>query len=318
MQNGEPAFGTYVGRCAETDFSGRTLGLARLRNRFEDMRWQWFTAIDDRYALGGAIVDAGLFGTAFLWVFDRDAGRMVCDEDIILPGPVVYVTTEPTRETLARVGVPRYHFDMTREADTVTVTAAFGGVDLSIDLSVDDGSAITAICPVEGRSRGFNLTQKETHVEASGHLDVAGTSHTLADDATAFLDYSRGLTARETRWDWALASGTDESGTSLAFNLVDQFNDGLENVVWVDGAPEAVGKATLETDDEGQWSVSTDCGTVDATLEIAGRRQRDIEAGILQSSYNQPLGRWKGTVDGHDFEGVGVAEVHSTINRLGF
>jgi len=43
-------------------------------------RWHWFSAFDGDTAVGGALVDAGFFATAFLWVFDRETGEMLVAE----------------------------------------------------------------------------------------------------------------------------------------------------------------------------------------------------------------------------------------------
>jgi hypothetical protein len=71
-----------------------------------------------------------------------------------------------------------------------------------------------------------------------------------------------------------------------------------------------VGAASLASGE--RWRVETACGTVDATLAVEGRRQQDIDAGLVESRYDQPLGPWTGTVAGHDIAGVGVAEQHHT------
>ena len=309
-----PAIGTYAGRCGDT-----RLGLAgrvsALRQYISEKRWQWFAAFDDDLAVGGAVVDGGFFGTAFLWVFDRAAGELLVDEDVVVPSPLVSVTTHPTAGHVASVALPGYRLSMARTGATLAVEGHAGGATVDLALDADDRRAITAVCPVAGRVDGVNLTQKEPGVSVSGRVSGADVSSRevvpeRTFDGVGFLDYSHGLLARDTRWDWAFASAQAADGTPVAFNLVDQFNDGRENVVWVDGEPQAVGAATLETGEE--WRVTTACGTVDATLAVEGRRQQEIDIGLVRSSYDQPLGRWTGTVAGHDIAGVGVAEQHHT------
>jgi len=321
IHDGTPAFGTYAGRCPDTDLALAERGVSRLRRFRSEKAWQWFAAFDNSLAVGGAIVDAGFFGTAFCWVVDRETGRLVADEDVILPPGLCRVSEHPTEGRIARVGVPSVgpRLQFVRAGDTVTVEGEFGGVDIALELTVEDERAISAICPVAGRSRGVNVTQKEPGVDVVGTVRVAGDrageaasrpDRTRSIDGVGFLDYSHGLLGRETRWDWAFGWGTASDGTPVGFNLVDRFNDGRENVVWVDGRPERVGAATLETGEE--WRVRTDCGTVDATLAVEARREQHVDVGLVRSSYDQPLGRWSGTVAGHEFEGVGVAEEHAT------
>ena len=310
LSDGKPAFGTYVGRSGNTTLDRRELGISRLRMAASEKRWQWFTAFGDEVVVGGAIVDAGFFGTAFLWVFDRTTESLAVDADVIVPAPFLSVTTHPTVGHMAGIDLPRRSLSMEQTRDRFEVTGAFGGADLLLSFRPEDDRAITAICPVDGRERGLNITQKEPGVPVSGRVSTG--ARTVDIDGIGLLDYSHGVLGRETRWNWAFAHGEGD-GQALSFNLVDSFNDGLENVVWVDGVPHAVGPIELESDDSGtQWRVTSACGTVDATLSAEGRRREDIDIGLIRSFYDQPFGQWEGTVAGHSFEGVGVAEDHRT------
>jgi hypothetical protein len=297
-----PAIGTYAGRCGDTRLGSR--GVSWLRRSLSEKRWQWFAAFDDDLAVGGAVVDAGFFATAFFWLFDRTARDLLVDADVVVPSPLVSVTTHPTVGHVASIDLPGYRLAMERTGATLSVAGRVAGTDIDLAVETDDRRAITAVCPVGNRTGGVNLTQKEPGVSVSGQVG----EHTL--DGVGFLDYSHGLLARETRWDWAFGHAWDTDGTPVAFNLVDLFNAGRENVVWVDGDPRSVGSATLDRGE--QWRVTTACGTVDATLAVEGRREQQIDIGVVASAYEQPLGRWTGTVAGRDIEGVGVAEQHRT------
>jgi hypothetical protein len=278
-----PKFGTYAGRFADTDLRLGERGVGRLRRLLSEKRWQWFAAFDDELAVGGAVVDAGVFGTAFLTVATAPAGGVV-----------------------GMVDIPRRKLRVTRTGEAIAVDARFGGVDVALAANAAERAAVSAVCPVPDRADGVNVTQKETCIPFEGHVAV-DRSHDF--DGVGALDYSHGLLARETTWRWAIGSCTAADGTPVGFNLVEGFNDGRENAVWVDGEPQAVGEATVESGD-GEWYVRTDCGTVDAALAVEGRREEDLDVGPLTSRYDQPLGTWHGTVAGRDVEGVGVAERH--------
>lgn len=311
--NTTPRFGTYLGRCGDTNLKLRERGVSRFRQYVSEKRWQWISAFDDALAVGVAIVDAGFFGMAFCWVFDRASSTLRFEDDVVLPPPLLSVTTHPTVGTVATVDVPRYRLRMERTREQLLVSGTFGGADISLAFEPDDDTAITAICPVSERDGGVNVTQKEPGVPVTGRVRLADGSH-HTPDGVGFLDYSHGLLGRTTRWDWAFASGETADGTPVAFNLVSHFNDGLENVVWLDGEPYPVGRATIRQPErqDGHWHVSTDCGTVGATLTVEGARSQHVDAGLVKSSYHQPLGRFRGTVGAHEFEGVGVAEEHLT------
>lgn len=302
-------FGTYAGRASDTRLSRSDISL--LRKTLSEKRWQWATAFDDHLAVGGAIVDAGFFGTAFLWVFDREREELLVDADVVVPSALLSVTTAPTTGKIARISLPRRSLSMLYEGEQLAVSGRFATTTVELAFTPDDERAITAVCPVPERHNGVNVTQKEAGVPVSGQVSVGSREFEM--DGVGFLDYSHGLLGRDTRWDWGFAHGGDGS-RSLGFNLVDKFNDGVENVVWVDGVPQSVGNATLERVEESaeRWHISTDCGTVDATLTVEGRRQEDINIGLIRSYYDQPLGSWQGTVAGYEFSGVGVAEEHHT------
>lgn len=301
-----PSFGAYAGRFPDTGLRLAERGVGRFRRAVSEKRWQWFGALDGRLAVGGAVVDAGLFGTAFLWVADRADGELLVDADVLVPAPLVTVATAPADGLVAMVDLPRRRLRVTRTDDAVAVDARFGGADVALAATTADREAVSAVCPVPDRDGGVNVTQKETCVPFEGRVAVDG-SH--AFDGVGALDFSHGLLARETTWRWATGSCRADDGTPVGFNLVAGFNDGRENAVWVDGDPEPVGSATVERGDD-EWRVRTDCGTVDAGLAVEGYREEDIDVGLVASDYTQPFGAWRGTVAGRDVEGVGVAERH--------
>lgn len=301
-----PAFGTYAGRCVNTDLRLSERGVGRLRRAISEKRWQWFGAFDESLAVGGAIVDAGVFGSAFLWVFDREAESLVVDTDVLVPSSFVSVATEPASGVVATIDLPRRRLRISRTGNAVSIDGRFGGAELALVADASGLTAMTAVCPVAERKGGLNVTQKETCLPVEGYVR-ADSDHDF--DGIGMLDYSHGLLGRETAWKWAIGSCTDTDGRPVGFNVVSGFNDELENTVWVDGRPEAVEDASFSMGED-EWNVETPCGTVDVTLSVAGSRDEDIDVGLLASEYRQPLGRWTGSVAGHDITGVGVAEQH--------
>lgn len=304
-----PRVGTYAGRAGDTRL--KLPEISWLRRQVSEKRWQWFAGFDEQLAVGGALVDAGWFGTVFCWVFDRTHQELLCDTDIVVPPGMVSVTTHPTVGHIASMrGQSGLTID--RCGDRLHVQGGLDDGTFDLVFTPRDERAITAVCPVAERDHGVNITQKEVGVPVTGRVEIGDAVREL--DGEGVLDYSHGLLGRDTRWDWAIATGRAD-GTAVGFNLVDQFNDGRENVVWLDGQAHPTGGATLETERTAgaeHWHVQTSCGTVDATLTVAGRRRQVTTAVVVKSAYDQPLGRWTGTVGGMEFEGVGVAEDHHT------
>lgn len=329
-----PLVGSYAGSCLDTPLRCRTRGVSRFRQAISEKHWQWFCAMDSSLAVGGAVVDAGLFGTAFLWVFDRERGELLADTDVLVPAPLVHVGTAPGEGDVARISIPGCRLRLSRSQGGLTVNGHAGPVSCSLSFE-PKGTPVTAIAPVAERNGGVNVTQKETGMVATGAVDITGGHGADAVrtdsggggaageskgetgwfdiDGEGMTDYTHGLLARETQWRWAIGNCHTETGQSVGFNLVAGFNEGRENAVWIDGSPQAVGTATFETtplESGAPWHVRTACETVALTLTVEGYRAQDIDIGLLRSQYHQPIGRWSGHIDGREVTGAGVAEHH--------
>ena len=107
VPDGEPALGTHAGRFPDTDLRLSDRGVGRVRRLLSEKRWQWFGAFDGTLAVGGAVVDTGPLGTAFLWVADREAGKLLVDADVVVPSPLVTVSTAPASGVVADPGGER-------------------------------------------------------------------------------------------------------------------------------------------------------------------------------------------------------------------
>ncbi len=298
--------GTFVGTCGDTSLgnAARRLGLGRVRRLLKEKRWQYFAAADDAVAVGGAIVDLGYAGNGFFWAVDRRTGALHEGEALVLP-PFVHVGDAPGDARLGAVSLARI-------AGGLQAKGRLGPVGFSVQLLEEGGPALTAVAKVPGG--GVNLTCKQAALRAFGTVELGGRTHELGASAMGLLDYTHGLLARETAWRWAAGSGRLADGSPVGFNLVEGFNDGLENGVWIGGRPQAVGAAAFSWDPgrpEARWRVQTADGRVDLRLDVEAVRAKDLDLGLAASRYRQPIGRWSGRIGGAAMEGVfGVAEDH--------
>ena len=309
---GEALVGTWRGACETTSLErpARRAGLGRIGQVISEKRWQWFGVFDEAIFLGGAAVRLGWASQLFLWVFDRSAGRMLLDWSRTGPAGSVVISDHPGAGVVARSRPPLGQLRLARRGDGVRISGRVGPARLELAC---EGSAVepaTAIAPVEGGV--LNVTQKQAGLEAIGWVELGGRRRVLGPGARACLDYTHGLLARRTAWRWAIGAGRDARGRRVGFNLVEGFNQGLENVLWVQGHPVALGPAQFVCGegDEAVWEVRAGQGRLRARLEPQGHRREDIELGVAASRYVQPLGVWRGRVDGVDFEAWGVAEDH--------
>lgn len=313
--DGTPAFGTYRGACDSSHLEARERGIGLYTRVLREKQWQWFTVADDAVAVGGAIVDAGPFGTVFGWAADRRSEELVADASRLLPSPALAFSDRPARGEVASVRFGRRPLTIARRDDAVGIRGSVGDLTLELELESPPSDGVTAICPIaDAHPDAVNLTQKELAGRVRGTVVVDGDRHTITD-GVGLLDHTHGILGRETRWKWGFCVGVDD-GDPFGFNLVTEHNDGLENVVWLDGERRAVGPATVERPGEGEvgadeWRVTTDDGVVDATLAVEAERVENTDVGIFASRYRQPLGRWSGRIGDREIEGCyGVAEDH--------
>ncbi len=300
-------YGTFLGACRETAFAPTTSGLGRLARLLREKRWQYFAVADEAVAVGGAIVDLGYAGNAFLWAVERETGLLHEGETLSLP-TAVHVGDVPGDGLEARIGGS---LAIRTAGGRTEVVGRLGAVEVAVALEAA-GEALTAVAPVEGG--GVNVTCKHAALRGSGSVVLGERRLELGQGASGILDYSHGLLARETSWRWAAGAGRLRDGNPIGFNLVEGFNQGLENGIWVRGRPRPVGAARFTWDPkapEAPWQVTTDDGVVDLLLEVEAVRRKDLHLGIAASWYRQPVGRWTGQVDGQQVDGIfGVAEDH--------
>lgn len=306
-------FGTYRGSCASTDldFESRVGRYTRIRH---EKRWQRFWVADSTVALGGAIVAIGPVGVASLWVFDREEQELLVDTSTMLPPFAVRIDNNPTATPTATARFLDCRIAVGQRGDRLHVLGRMDGTRLTFGYETPAADPVTAVCPIDTGSlddrQGVNITQKSACLPVSGWINADGRRYRFGESAVGMLDYSHGLLGRETTWQWAIAAG-DADGASVGFNVVESFNEGLENVIWVDGVPRSIGRATMSFEGDSEWHVETADGELSVTLTTEGVRCQSIDLGPFSWASNQPLGRWHGTIGNRAVEGIyGVAESH--------
>jgi hypothetical protein len=288
--------------------------LARVARLAREKRWVWFGLADGRLAVSGAIVDLGYLGALFFWVFDREQKRLALDGTATVPPFLVTIGDRPGEGLRARARTHRGHLGIDWRHGTVELRGSVLGADLSVALAVST-RPVTAVCPVRGEAEGVNVTQKATCLPVSGTVRWGGRVRSL-DNALGSLDYTHGLLPRETSWRWVCAWGRGPGGKPVGVNLVEGFNDGLENVVWLEGRPCPVGPARVVHDAArpgAPWRVTTVDGLVDLSLQVEAVRREDVDVGLAAVRFAQVFGGWSGRVGDLEVRGLsGVAEDHSS------
>lgn len=285
--------------------------LARVVRLAREKRWVWFGLADGRLAVSGAIVDLGYLGAMLFWVFDRERKRLALDGTATVPPFLVNIGDRLGEGLSARVRTHRGHLRIDWRHGTVELRGSVQGADLSVALATST-RPVTAVCPA--KDGGVNVTQKATCLPVSGTLRWGGRVRTL-DHALGSLDYTHGILPRETSWRWVSCWGRGPGGKPLGVNLVEGWNDGLENAVWRDGRPVPVGPARIVHDPahpEAPWRVTTVDQLVDLSLGVEAVRREDVDVGLAAIRFVQTFGAWSGRVGDLEVRGLaGVAEDHS-------
>ena len=298
---GVPVEGTWAGTPGETGFNRLAAPYARnfFERRLVEKRWQYALVTTREAMLAIAIIDLGYLSSGIAAIFDRGARRLLLDENPILPPGCASVSDEPGVGLCARLIGPGVRARIERNGDRIDIEAAWGRGH--VEVSLDAATALPPLSVLSPLGPGrFNFTRKLTGLSAQGSMRVGSTTFSV-DGGCAGLDFTHGFLERETAWRWAFASGRTAKGQRVAFNFSEGFIDaGLgENVVWVDGAPLAVGPVTFSFDqaDPAQpWTVSADGGAAELRFTPEGQRAQNTDLKLVASRYIQPFGTFDGFV----------------------
>jgi hypothetical protein len=312
--DGTPRFGLYAGSLADGRFTALKGLPGVLERRLIEKKWQYVFLATPEMMLSMAVIDCGYLSTGICAVFDRGSGRLLVDDNPVLPPLCAHVSDSPAEGMSASLFGPRIRARLQRNAGAISVHATWAHADIDLLLAIDRAPPpITAIAPAGNPGR-FDVTQKTVLVAAEGEVR-AGNVRFPVRGQLAGLDYTHGLLARETAWRWAFGCGR-VGPRLLAFNFSDGFLQGEgENAAWIDGEPRACGPVTFTFDPAqklGPWQIRSTDGRVDLTFRPEGFRAQNIDLKLISSRYLQPFGTFSGRLDGVTVEGLpGVAEDHA-------
>ncbi len=274
-------------------------------------RWLYAAAGEGDTAVGAAIVDLGVVGTAFVWAVI--AGQVVTWERLRPLGLGCRVASVPAggasfrgrggdRVTLAGDGALTVDVGLGRERLRAEVTA---------------GPVTPAHLATATAGGGWNATEKAAGYRTRGELTLGGLRFPVGGGG--WRDWTAGRQDRHTEWRWAAGAGSDIDGTRLVgLNVSTGMNaaGAGEDVVWWDGEPHALEVTTLApvgADLAGPWRIAGPGW--DLHLDPVGARAADDDLLLLASRYVQPVGRLTGTLPGPEGTPVevvltGVTEDH--------
>lgn len=290
-ERGIPAFGTYRGQIDHLSWQALQLSpWQRLLRPLHHKRWQYAALAHEHYFIGVAVVDVGWISTAFAYLFDRRQRCLLADFSADgLPLLSAQLEDRPFGDATFQRGGQRIAFRRAEQRLELTINTDGFKLAAHIALPAAD-QTLAVIAPANWQA---HATHKSSALSVSGFAEAGGERFAL-DGASASLDASNGLLARETRWRWASAHAP-----GLGFNLQAGYMGDAENAVWLDGQLLPVAAAHFEydaTNPLAPWHIHTEDGAVDLQFHPEGARAENKDLFIAASRYIQPIGHFSGTL----------------------
>ncbi len=304
------------------------------RRRLQRKAWLYGAVFSERWIVGCAMVDAGLIGSAFIYVFDRTQRQLI--EHTALRPMAFGADFAPSPQCHVPCDWVFQSGEQSWRIQPLTNTSGwriqFSAKDLAVSFDLhDEQQRISALnnspSSTQSRySRPFHYTEKLAGAKANLHLRIGSTTHEL-NEARGVFDFTLGYPPRATLWQWASWTGQLDDGRTLCGNLVAQTMNGLENAVWLGSAdgsktdiialPQAIFDDT-PTDTAQTWLIRTADDRLRIQFTPEGARSERIHLGLLASDFTQPFGALRGIWrddDGseHTLTGTGVVERHRAL-----
>ena len=288
---GRPRTGRYAGH-VDADWSAAPL--SRWKRLVRGKRWLYTGIGTPECFLAVAIIDLGWVSSAFTYLFDRRTREHAVNHAWNGMAGAAKVTTIAGAGASARFHARKTDLSIERGTNRDAWTLRLAAPGLVAEATLDAAAAPPTLCAIAEPPGAFgNCTHKSVGLPVRGFAEAGGRRYSL-DGASAAVDHTSGLLARETIWRWASASGP-----GAGFNLVEGFNGSVENAVWIGGNLVPVGDTRIAFDEKDPmrpWSVKSEDGIVDLEFRPEGKRAADTNLLIAVSRYIQPIGTFHGTL----------------------
>ena len=269
--------------------------------------WMYAGAFSTRYYVGFAIADAGIVATAFAYIFDSETGLYVEEKATVPFGFGADFDPDLTTNWTLK------NFSISRDGDKLTCD--YKGKRLQVKMTIlENEKGSTTIAPAG--ERPFHHTYKNLLLPTQVEAQVDGQTINFSGNIGG-IDFSKGYPPHHTFWNWASMNAVTESGIEFGVNLVGDFNNSIENALWVNGEVSQLSQATFSYGrpvEKSLWHIKTLDDRLSMEFKPLGMRSENINALLMLSRFKQPFGVFTGTVmlDGksHKFTGYGVVEEH--------
>jgi hypothetical protein len=263
-------------------------------------RWVFVAITGEHHVVVAAIVHLGYAATAFAYVLDRRTRSMLFDRSYLAPAFACHVSDGCEEGCEARFRSARAVMSLTRAHGGSVYTLEAQAHELDLRASFDASTApspISVVAPVAEGS--IHITEKRVLMPVRGQMLIGDRFARLDGDVAGF-DYTQGFLARRTSWRWAFSMGRTSDGRPIGINLVEGFNSGLENVVWLDGQVVAVPQPRFSHEPDrplAPWSISTSDRVLDLRFLPDAVHAEQMNLGVIRSNFVQPAGALSGTLE---------------------
>jgi hypothetical protein len=282
-----------------------------LKRRTERKTWIFYGFYSKEIICGFAIADAGATALAFSYIFIPEENIFVEDKITI---PFGFDNDfDPNLDSnwkLKNYSISSIHNEMTY----ATQNSKF---DLNIKCA-NTQNGFSVVASSEGK-RPFNFTYKNLSIPSSVEIKYKQKTYKATGNFGS-IDFTKGYPPRETTWNWLSFIGKTESGKEIAANIVDQFNDNIENILIIDNEKHVLSNAKFSYSkplDKNNWNIKTADNKLDLTLEPNGKRSENLNFVVMKSLFTQVFGKISGTVQVNNkiekFTAYGVTEEHFAL-----
>lgn len=280
--------------------------------RWQRKSWIFFGAYSADIFVGFAIVDAGFLGKAFCYVYRPKTGELLENG---IDRPFAFEADFDANlnsywqlgqyEILTKKGQMHFNFQGKK-------------FQLSIQCTNNE-HGLSFLCPSTGSKRPFHYTYKNLLLPTNIQLKQKGETQ-FFNNLHGGIDFSKGYPPKHTNWNWTSFLGKLEDGTPVGINVVDQFNQNMENVVWVGTERILIGNVGYQYNKplaKSIWKVRSLNGDLELSMQAKGSRKENINLKLLKSKFTQVFGQIEGKIRHQGtwkkLIGYGVMEEHEAI-----
>lgn len=298
--NGRPVFGLYKYPLKDLSLDEyRPHGSNKNKPKPGNLKkWIFCGVVSENFVFGAAIVNIGYLSNLFSYLFDRKT-KKIYETSALAPAALGTSFDGSSKEGRAVFDFAGSKASCVFSGDKIALNVSTIAVKADFNFTrVKEPLCLLSRIGL----KGFNYTEKESSSAADGVITAGGSKYNTGAESSGIIDYTVGLLARTTFWNWAAGSGRAVTGERISFNLSQGVNETgfTENAFWVNGSMVKVDTVDFIYNDRrhvSEWEIRSYDGKIKLFFTAEGERKADIKTGFMSSFFHQPFGSFRGTLD---------------------